>query len=700
MIPRLNDITKLLTNPPLKPELKTTSGTLCPPFGSTRLSVVKLISALLSTNIQEINLQFRNLKTIDILLDLFFKYSLNNFLHAQVEQCITFLFTWNPQQQLPDMSNTVPEESFSPKNEHVEALNSMSAKNEDKECKLIESEVECSDKKDDDMNQELESSDTVDGEDMNEDAPNPDLEWETTAIAEAKKRAEIKSNIPYNNPLLTHLYIDCKIVDRVVKAWEENEGEEPRRKGYMGHLTRIANTMQHHTENKTLCHDFVTDLMGNIPEKSRTGWERFVTGKLAEMNEKNTIIPATSYSAGTTLTSSEDDDSDFREIQFQSESLQRMQQMSDNFIDSFGFNDEEFNEGDDGGGGSMKRLASINFGLDEVTGSSGEEEKEQRDLFEVVCKQRFSGFDDDDGDIGKRKTQLAEDSDELTSEEEDPWESRTKEIEFGSNLFSSGPALDSSSGAAVTTDNHPRNPTSKPDSPIKNKDEEKSESLNLPVNNVSNDLSESDSSDDDIIIDRTEETSINAHQQASEDSKMDTDVVQDSDDPWESINDHSQPSEVAPIDMDTTANPWESAGAASSPTPASPFNAFEFPSGSPHSTSAISVNNAIPSDKEPHAGIATTDSGWANFSAFDQEIEPAANPLLVSSPNPSNTLLESGSTSSNFPSKTSGLENSDNISNHKSEAAIALKDDIQAVKNYEATASDKCNAAAEKEALS
>lgn len=36
---------------------------------------------------------------------------------------------------------------------------------------------------------------------------------------------------------------------------------------------------------------------------------------------------------------------------------------------------------------------------------------------------------------------------------------------------------------------------------------------------------------------------------------------------WESINDHSQPSEVAPIDMDTTANPWESAGAASSPTP-------------------------------------------------------------------------------------------------------------------------------------
>ena len=33
------------------------------------------------------------------------------------------------------------------------------------------------------------------------------------------------------------------------------------------------------------------------------------------------------------------------------------------------------------------------------------------------------------------------------------------------------------------------------------------------------------------------------------------------------MNDNSQPSEVAPIDMDTTANPWESAAAASSPTP-------------------------------------------------------------------------------------------------------------------------------------
>ena len=108
----------------------------------------------------------------------------------------------------------------------------------------------------------------------------------------------------------------------------------------------------------------------------------------------------------------------------------------------------------------MKRLASINFGLDEVTGSTGEEEKEQRDLFEVVCKQRFSGVDDDDDGTDKCKNTLAEDSDEVTSEEEDPWESRTKNIEFGSNLFSSGNTVDSPSLATSTTENPPNESTS------------------------------------------------------------------------------------------------------------------------------------------------------------------------------------------------------------------------------------------------
>ena len=118
----------------------------------------------------------------------------------------------------------------------------------------------------------------------------------------------------------------------------------------------------------------------------------------------------------------------------------------------------------------MKRLASINFGLDEVTGSpsSGGQEKEQRDLFDVVCKQRFSGVDDDE--MEKPKENIGDDSDERGTEEEedDPWESRTKEIEFGSNLFSPGTSLESPpSTEAVPENNRPSDSTSDAESPIK-----------------------------------------------------------------------------------------------------------------------------------------------------------------------------------------------------------------------------------------
>jgi len=113
--------------------------------------------------------------------------------------------------------------------------------------------------------------------------------------------------------------------------------------------------------------------------------------------------------------------------------------------------------------GSMKRLASINFGLDEVTGSpsSNEDEKEQRDLFEVVCKQRFSGVHDDDMEKSKENS---EDSEETATEEDDPWESRTKEIEFGSNLFSSEAPASTNSERVQS---HVSGSTSDTESPLK-----------------------------------------------------------------------------------------------------------------------------------------------------------------------------------------------------------------------------------------
>jgi hypothetical protein len=46
---------------------------------------------------------------------LFFKYSLNNFLHAQVEECIRLVFAWN--------SNSLNQVDESPVDEVVERLN-------------------------------------------------------------------------------------------------------------------------------------------------------------------------------------------------------------------------------------------------------------------------------------------------------------------------------------------------------------------------------------------------------------------------------------------------------------------------------------------------------------------------------------------------------------------------------------------------
>ena len=68
ILPRIKDFTSLLEQPPSKMAIKSTAGVLDPPLGATRLSIAKLISALLSTNTSEVNLILKENKTVDILL--------------------------------------------------------------------------------------------------------------------------------------------------------------------------------------------------------------------------------------------------------------------------------------------------------------------------------------------------------------------------------------------------------------------------------------------------------------------------------------------------------------------------------------------------------------------------------------------------------------------------------------------------------
>ena len=101
------------------------------------------------------------------------------------------------------------------------------------------------------------------------------------------------------------LYTNCRLVERVINAWEENANDESRpgfhRKGYMGHLTKIANIMvsfsdtlsfislmiadlsiipitffeyfQHENQsNKTKCQHLIQHQISQYPEELREAW--------------------------------------------------------------------------------------------------------------------------------------------------------------------------------------------------------------------------------------------------------------------------------------------------------------------------------------------------------------------------------------------------------------------------------------------
>lgn len=61
---------------------------LDPPLGNTRLQITKLFAAVISTNNEDILDEIISCGTFTVLLDLFFKYPWNNFLHTQVENCL------------------------------------------------------------------------------------------------------------------------------------------------------------------------------------------------------------------------------------------------------------------------------------------------------------------------------------------------------------------------------------------------------------------------------------------------------------------------------------------------------------------------------------------------------------------------------------------------------------------------------------
>uniref|UniRef100_A0A8C9X937 Protein phosphatase 6 regulatory subunit 2 n=1 Tax=Sander lucioperca TaxID=283035 RepID=A0A8C9X937_SANLU len=314
--PHLIHFHQLLLKPPKRNPMLTTLGVLEEPLGNTRLHVARLVASLLYTSSAShavVAQELCRLNTMDLLLDLFFKYTWNNFLHLQVELCVAAILRPCPHQ---------------------------------------------------DVSQEQALTDTP---------SEPSATPENSA----------------HNLMVTHLFEHCHLVQRILEAWEENDkiqSEGGMRRGYMGHLTRIANTVVHNLE-KGPVHTQI-----RLPEDYRGRWETFVDQTLSETNRKNTIDL---IGTGNPRPSSEDDmESPFpKELTLQQAfSDYQIQQMTANFVDQFGFNDEEFTDHDDSIGATFDRIAEININIDANTA-----------VFEACSKERIHPFDDDEEDIWEEK---------------------------------------------------------------------------------------------------------------------------------------------------------------------------------------------------------------------------------------------------------------------------------------------------------
>ncbi|XP_066483298.1 serine/threonine-protein phosphatase 6 regulatory subunit 1 isoform X4 [Tiliqua scincoides] len=365
---RLRELHQLLLDPPKKESLQTTWGVLDPPLGNTRLHVVKLLASSLGTNNIALQNEIIELSALDTMLDLYFKYTYNNFLHAQVEACLSNVFSSHAgDETIENHSEPLPE-----------------------------------------------------------------------------------------SPVIQHLLQKCRLIQRILSAWEENEQLQSnggRRKGYMGHLTRIANALAQDSE-KWPHSNLIKQLLKELSEEEQEQWEKFVTGPLSETNKKNTVDLVNMHNLHS---SSDDDENDLKEFNFPQEAVlqqafvdYQLQQMTSAFIDHFGFNDEEFGEQEENVNAHFRQLKSAPFDKTaNITFSlNADDDSPNSNLFDICYKERIQQFDDDeeadgsDGEdiwqekeaavssgttqptaarsLGSTDSEDSEDSEEEGGEEEDP----------------------------------------------------------------------------------------------------------------------------------------------------------------------------------------------------------------------------------------------------------------------------------------
>ncbi|PSR98720.1 Serine/threonine-protein phosphatase 6 regulatory subunit like [Actinidia chinensis var. chinensis] len=88
MLGSLGDLLKLLDVSSEENVLLTTYGKLQPPLGKHRLKIIEFISVLVTVSSEAVEKELIHLGAVKRILDLFFEYPYNNFLHHHVEQII------------------------------------------------------------------------------------------------------------------------------------------------------------------------------------------------------------------------------------------------------------------------------------------------------------------------------------------------------------------------------------------------------------------------------------------------------------------------------------------------------------------------------------------------------------------------------------------------------------------------------------
>ncbi|XP_019615980.1 PREDICTED: serine/threonine-protein phosphatase 6 regulatory subunit 3-like isoform X11 [Branchiostoma belcheri] len=535
--PRLKELHQLLIEPPKVKQrpMPTSVGTMDPPFGNTRLHVCRLMASLLLTNTHQVNIELANLGTLDIMLDCFFQYTWNNFLHTQVEQCINTILTNPP-------SDDSPNQEGNPEPKH---------------------------------------------------------------------------------PLINNLLGQSRIIQRILDKWEEDqqiESQGGNRRGYMGHLTRIANSLQTCLE-KGPNKDLVKEIFKEVPEDYRERWETFVSGSLAEINKKNTVDLVGSHPLHS---SSEDDDSDFKDIPFPPDSsLQQafsdyqMQQMTSTFIDQFGFNDEEFADQEENVNAPFDRISDINFS------TNANEENPNRALFEAYCKEVMSTIGPSTPNSALFEACCNErisTFDDSGSDEEDVWEE--KELTFSS-------VVESRQSTISTTSNDQGSDGSDNSSDS----EEDAEDTPSPLRSDKPPPPAASS---------PKPPGSPASPSASEDTKMDV----DNSDGWTATFDEA-PMDAAPVAMETGAGSWDDVVAATN---------------KPGGAATDDGNNPQPRSSSPVA-METNEAPTDGLRKGVAYLMASAPPDLATSVQQSTRLPEVGESSTDPEDEFTSLRNSQPLAN-------------------------------------